>query len=191
MEKDLQEVKKAKDTKGALRFLVSRLKKHMGTLVLLCFITSLTAVLSVSMSLFTARAIDSATSGDTKRMFVNLGVMLGITVLLLFLRFYTQYMQSRMSFRMDMSLRRSLLSKIMSRDYSAVSAYHSGDLMTRLVGDTNIISSAAASMLPSICQMVARLGFAFGVLTYFDWIFAAVAVNFSENIPKLSISKIM
>ena len=187
METDPREIKRAKDTKGALRFLLARLRKHVGTLIALCILTSVTAVLSVSLAIFMARTIDSAAEGDTRHMFIYLGVMLGVTLVMLFLRFYTQFMQSRMGFRMDMSLRRSLLSKIMTREYTAVSGYHSGDLMTRLTGDTGVVSSAASTMLPSICQMAARLGFAFGLLTSFDWIFAAAAVAASIVVAVVSL----
>lgn len=177
MEKTAQEVNRAKDTKGALRFLVKRLKKHIGTLVLLCLLLSVSAGLSVSLSLFMRDAIDYAAAGDTERMFLYLGIMTAVIILGLFLRFFTQYMQSRMGFRMDMSLRSSLLKKIMDRDFSLISEHHSGDLMNRLTNDTNVVSSAASGMLPSVCQMIVRLGLAFGVLTYFDWIFAAASVG--------------
>ena len=187
MEKSFPEVNRAKDTKGALRFAASRLKKQIGTLVLLCFLVSLTAVISVSFSLLMGRAIDYASKGDTRNMFLYLGIMLGAIVLTLFLKFFTQYLGARMSFRMDMSLRSSLLSRIMSRDYALVADYHSGDLMNRLTNDTNVVSGAASTMLPNICQMIARLGLAFGLLTYFDWIFAVAAVSASIVVAVVSL----
>lgn len=165
-----------RNTRGALRFLTSRLKKHIGVLVLLSVITSVTAIIGVSMSIIMARAVDGATSGDTKQMYLYLGILAAATVLNIALGFITQYMQSRMTFRMEMSLRRSLLGRIMSRDFAAVSSYHSGDLLNRITNDTNVVANAASTMLPKICQMVSRLLFAFLLLAYFDWIFAAVAV---------------
>ncbi len=177
MEKAVQTGKVKRNTGGALRFLKSRLKKHIGVLALLSVMSSVIAVLGVSMSVLMANAVDGATSGDTRRMYVWLAAMAAATLADIALGFVSQYLQSRMSFRMEMSLRSSLLSKIMSRDYAAVSGYHSGDLLNRITNDTGVISSAASSMLPRIFQMVTRLVLAFALLAYFDWIFAAVAVG--------------
>lgn len=164
------------DRRGALRFLAARLKKQLPLLALLSLMMAVVSVLSVSMSLFMAKAIDAAIAGDTKRMFVKLGVMAGVTLLGLSLRFVAKLLQARMGFRMEMSLRRSLMARILDRDYSLVTAYHSGDLLNRLTNDTSVVASVASTMLPRICELVARLGFAFGILAYFDWIFAAISV---------------
>lgn len=177
MEKAVQTEKVKRNTSGALKFLGARLKKHIGALVLLSVMSSVMAALSVSMSIFMAKAVDGATSGDTNGMYLWLSVLAAATITDIALGFITQYVQSRMSFRMEMSLRRSLLSKIMSRDFSAVSGYHSGDLLNRITNDTGVIASAASSILPRIFQMITRLALAFALLAYFDWIFAAVAVG--------------
>ncbi|MCR5808316.1 MAG: ABC transporter ATP-binding protein/permease [Clostridiales bacterium] len=178
---------KGRDSKGALRFLAARLKKHLPLLALISLLMAAVSVLSVSMSLFMANAIDAAVSGDTKRMFVKLGIMAGVTLLGLALRFAVRLLQARMEYRMEMSLRRSLLCRILDRDYEKVSAYHSGDLLNRLTNDTGVVASAAASMLPRLCELAARLGFAFGVLAYFDWMFAVIALAAAVVIAAFSL----
>ncbi|MCR5611215.1 MAG: ABC transporter ATP-binding protein/permease [Clostridiales bacterium] len=175
MEKNLPKKNKV-NSKGALRFLHSRLKGHIPALVLICVLMAATAIVSVLMSLIMGKIIDAAAGGDMRLTFIYLGVMLGEVILLLVMRFTAQYLQSRMAFRMDMTLRSSLLKKIMTREFAVISGYHSGDLMNRMTSDTYVISSTAASMLPNIFQMIARLGFAFGLLSSFDWIFAVAAV---------------
>ena len=178
---------KEHDRKGALRFLAARLKKQLPLLLLLSLMMAAVSVLSVSMSLFMAKAIDAAIAGETKRMFVKLGVMAGVTLLGLSLRFAAKLLQARMNFRMEMSLRRSLMGSILDRDYALVTAYHSGDLLNRLTNDTSVVASAASSMLPRICELFARLGFAFGILAYFDWIFAAISVGAAVLIAILTL----
>lgn len=164
-------------SRGTLRFLAARLKKQMPTLVLLSVMMAAVSVLSVSMALFMARAIDAAVAGSTRRMFTELGIMVGVTVAGLSLRFAAKFLQARMNFRMEMSLRRSLLARILDRDYMAVSLYHSGDLMNRLTNDSGVVASAAASMLPRVCELAARICFAFALLAYYDWIFALIALG--------------
>lgn len=173
--------------RSALGFLRSRLKKHLPALLAVCVLMALTAILSVLLSVLMGKVIDAAVDGDTRLMFTYIAVMLGAIALLFAVRFTAQYLQSRISFRMNATLRSSLLRKIMSRDYAVVSGYHSGDLMNRMTNDTDVISNAASGMLPSIFQMIARLGFAFGMLTYYDWIFAAAAVAAASVVAVISL----
>ena len=157
--------------------MAERLKKQTPQLILLSFMMAAVSVLSVSMAIFMARAIDAAVAGDTKRMFTQLGIMVGVTVLGLSLKFLARLLQTRMSFRMSMSLRRSLMERILDRDYMAVSKYHSGDLMNRITNDTEVVSAAASSILPKVFELAAKLFFAFAVLAHYDWIFAVLAVG--------------
>lgn len=187
MEKAVSQKSVKRNTRGAVRFLSERLKKHVPALCALSVTMSLSAVLGVSVSIFMARAIDGATSGDHRRMYIYLAVLAAVTLSGIALGFVSQYLQARMAFRMEMSLRRSLLLKILDRDYQAVSSYHSGDLLNRLTNDAAVISSAASSLIPRICQMLARLVFAFGLLAYFDWIFAAVAVGCAVFVAVVSV----
>lgn len=166
-----------KDTKGALRFLRERLHRQAPALILLSFMMAAVSVLSVSMAIFMARAIDAAVAGDTKRMFVQLGIMVGVTVAGLSLRFLARLLQTRMSFRMSMALRRSLMERILDRDYALVTRYHSGDLMNRITNDTSVVAEAASSLMPKLFEFAAKLIVAFVILAKYDWIFAVLSLG--------------
>lgn len=177
MEKTVQVKNNKNDTGSAVRFLAARLKKQTPQLVLLSFMMAAVSVLSVSMAIFMANAIDAAVAGDTKRMFVQLGIMVGVTIVGLSTKFLARLLQTRMSFRMSMSLRRSLMERILDRDYMAVTKYHSGDLLNRMTNDTDVVAQAASSILPKVFELLAKLLFAFAVLAHYDWIFALLAIG--------------
>ncbi len=173
--------------KSSLRWLTAKLKKHIPAVIALCVMLAAVSVLSVSMSLFMANAIDSAAGsiasvkagGEPKlgRTLTYLGIMAGVTLGAILLRFFSKLLQTRVQQRMEMTLRSSLLSGIISRDYMSVTAHHSGDLMNRLTNDAGVVATAAAAILPSLAELMARLVFAFAMLLYFDWVFAALAVG--------------
>ena len=175
------------NNRGALRFLAKRLKKQLPILILLSFMMAAVSALAVSMSLFMARAINAAVAGERALMMKNLITMVCVTVAGLSLRFVSKLIQTRMAFKMEMALRRSMLDGILSRDYAKVTAYHSGDLMNRLTNDISVVSSAASTMLPRLFELLARLGFAFGILLSIDWIFAVLSVGAAVIIAVLSL----
>lgn len=166
-----------RDTGGALRYLRGKLHSRLPALILLSFMMAAVSVLSVSMAIFMAQAIDAAVEGDKRAMFIRLGIMAGVTVAGLTIRFFAKLLQTRMSFRMSMTLRRSLMERILDRDYACVTRYHSGDLMNRMTNDVSIVSEAASSLLPKLFEFAAKLITAFVVLARYDWIFAALSLG--------------
>ena len=145
---------------GSLKWLSERLRRHLPAIAVLCVMLAAVSVLSVSMSLFMARAIDSAgksitsvkAGGDpvTGPIVKYLVIMAAVTLAAILLRFFAKLLQARVQQRMEMTLRSSLLSGIISRDYGRVTAYHSGDLLNRLTNDSGVVATAAATILPSL-----------------------------------------
>jgi ATP-binding cassette subfamily B protein len=177
MEKAVPEKVNRGNAGGALRFLSARLKKQTPVLILLSLMMAAVSVLSVSMAIFMARAIDAAVAHETKRMFIQLGIMVGVTVAGLSIKFLARLLQTRMSFRMSMALRRSLMERILDRDYEAVSRYHSGDLLNRMTNDTGVVAEAASTILPKLFEFLAKLVFAFVILARYDWMFAVLSLG--------------
>ena len=172
---------------GAMRFVFARLKKHFPALLLLSFMMAAVSVLSVSMALFMRAAIDSAVKGDIPRMTRGLILMAAVTLLGLTIRFFAKLLQTRLGFKMEMSLRRSMTDSILTRDYMEISAYHSGDLMNRLTNDIAVVQTGASGILPKLFELLARLGFAFGILVSFSWFFAALTAAAAAVITVISL----
>lgn len=161
-------------TRGALSWVTARLKGHIPVLVLLSLMMAAVSVLSVSMALFMRSAIDSAVAGNSRDMIRSLICMAAVTVTALGLRFGAKLLQARLAFKMEMTLRRRMMESILTRDYSGVSAYHSGDLMNRLTNDISVVQAGASGIMPRLFELAARLVFAFAILVSFSWFFAAL-----------------
>ena len=170
---------KKTNSSGALRWLTGRLKKHMPLIAALCIMMAAVSILSVSMSLFMKKAIDYAVgkNANTHKMVVNLCIMAGVTAGAILLRFFAKLLQTRIQHRMQITLRTSLLKNALSRDYMLITGYHSGDIMNRITNDTGVVSTGAATILPALAELLAKLFFAFGILLSFDWMFAVLALG--------------
>ena len=147
-------------------------KPQLPLLVLLILGNALSSVCAVSVALFSKRIVDAAQNGDLDRLLrTGLG-LLAIVILQIALRILDNSLSVRISGKLEMACKRRLFSAILQKAYSAVTAYHSGELMTRLTSDITVVTDNATILLPTATAMVTRLVFAFAVIVSLDVRFA-------------------
>lgn len=147
-------------------------KPQLPLLVLLILGNALSSVCAVSVALFSKRIVDAAQNGDLDRLLrTGLG-LLAIVILQIALRILDNSLSVRISGKLEMACKRRLFSAILQKEYSAVTAYHSGELMTRLTSDITVVTDNATVLLPTATAMVTRLVFAFAVIVSLDVRFA-------------------
>lgn len=147
-------------------------KPQLPLLVLLIFGNALSSVCAVSVALFSKWIVDAAQNGDLDRLLKTGFGLLAIVILQIALRILDNSLSVRISGRLEMACKRRLFSAILQKEYSAVTGYHSGELMTRLTSDITVVTDNATVLLPTATAMVTRLVFAFAVIVSLDLRFA-------------------
>lgn len=145
---------------------------QLPLLVLLIFGNALSSVCAVSVALFSKWIVDAAQNGDLDRLFKTGFGLLAIVILQIALRILDNSLSVRISGKLEMACKRRLFSAILQKEYSAVTVYHSGELMTRLTSDITVVTDNATVLLPTATAMVTRLVFAFAVIVSLDVRFA-------------------
>lgn len=158
----------------ALRWIWSRTKRETPLLVLLTFSNALLSVCSVSLALLAKEIVDAAVSGDRERLVRYSVVLLCVIVLQVLLRILIKSLEVRVSGRMEMEYKRVLFGEILSKDYSCVTAFHSGELLTRLTSDITLVTDTVTTLVPSVAAMLTKLVCAFLVILSLDKWFAAI-----------------
>ncbi len=59
--------------------------------------------------------------------------------------------------KVEISMKSRLFSALMKKSYTAVSSYHSGDILNRLTSDVSVISSAVLTVIPNVVMLCAGL----------------------------------
>lgn len=156
----------------ACKWIWQTAKPQLPLLVLLILGNALSSVCAVSVALFSKRIVDAAQNGDLDCLLrTGLG-LLAIVILQIALRILDNSLSVRISGKLEMVCKRRLFSAILQKEYSAVTAYHSGELMTRLTSDITVVTDNATVLLPTATAMVTRLVFAFAVIVSLDVRFA-------------------
>lgn len=151
------------------KWLFKGLRPHIWLLVLLVVLNAILSGVSVYFAIGVKNVIDSATSGDGKIM-QAIVLLVGSVVAQIILRAVCGYIETKLRAKLEISYKTSMLTSMLKKDYSFLS-FHSGDLMTRLTNDAQVVSDTMTRILPSAVSMVTRLIFIFVVMLSYDIIF--------------------
>lgn len=157
---------------AALPWLLSMVKKRVPAILFMVICDVGRGLLGVAFALGTRQVIDTAVSGQwpafTTACFVQGGIILGILLSLALFRF----LKERIGAALDRDWKKQLLHSLLHGDYSAVSAYHSGELINRMTNDVRIVNDGILNCLPNFVTMVAKLVAVVWVLVGMEPVFA-------------------
>lgn len=155
-------------------WLWNKTKRLHGILVVLSLGHMVFAGSIIAFSLASRGMIDGAVSMDRGQLVHFSGMLLGIVLLQLALRLFLNSVQEMIRFRMIRDLRADILGGFMGKDYGAISAYHSGEIINRLFSDVQAVADGASGMIPPFVNFVTRIAGASAVLVALDPGFAVL-----------------
>ena len=150
--------------------------KKKGLIMLLTAVQAVLGCYGVIYALLLRNTINSAVEHDgisfRRGIFLIIFLMIGQLALQAVVRWLNEL--SRAS--LENAFKQRLTESILQKDYSSVSAVHTGEWMNRLTGDTVIVSDGYVDILPGLASMAVRLISALVALIVVDKAFAAVLI---------------
>ena len=154
--------------KNTLLWITAQIKKRIPALALLTAAQVGHALMSVLFALGTRGVIDGAVSGNRDQFAIaclkQAGIIAGIMICLTLMR----YLRERLRADLEMDWKQKLLHGLLHGDYSAVSAYHSAELLNRMNNDVTKVNDGVLSIVPSAAAMVTQMIAAVVVLGTLD-----------------------
>lgn len=111
------------------------------------------------------------TNQRTEWLLPLLGIMMAVQLTRLGLRYLMNYCMERSSQLMVFQLRYDLYKNLQRQDSKFYDAYRTGDLMTRLTGDTDMIRHFTAAIFYQLVDSVTIFAAALILLFTIDWLF--------------------
>lgn len=148
-------------------------KLKLGVL-LLVLLNSAISISAVAFALVLREAIDGAVSGN-KMVFLKFVIILGLIMVGQIaargvIRFLDEYVRSGM----ENVIKTRLYETILSRKYSAITAYHTGELLNRITNDAVVVADGFVQIIPGIIAMLVKLVGAAAVLFVLDYRFSVI-----------------
>lgn len=150
-------MKQKNSDKSTLSWLLARAKgkkRYIGVLLVLNLIMGLS---SMGYALFLSGIVDSASVKDWSG-FVRYCVLMIVLVVAQFLmRLLTRFLEEYTHATVENTLKRQLFGRLLTGDYAAVTATHSGEWLNRLTSDTVVVAGGMTSILPGVAGMIIRM----------------------------------
>ncbi len=128
------------------------------TFAFLIIIGLIQAVLTVLFALAVKNLINAAEYAKGSEVIVTSAIHLAVCVTLIFI-FSVIYriLLAKCQTNVETNIKKSVIKKFISGDFASVNKIHSGDLISRLTGDANTVSTVHVGLIPSLVATVSQL----------------------------------
>ena len=145
-----------KDSK-TIKWIFNKTKSQSLNFILLNIMNIIYSFFSIYLILISKYLIDAATSGtiiEVKNYVIQLIVVVIIEIAI---KSIIASIDAVTRAKLEISFKQTVLKTILKRNYEKITKFHSGDLMTRIVSDVNIIIDTLVSLIPNILSMATKL----------------------------------
>ncbi len=159
-------MKSAARNDGAKELLKRETRPYYRVIAFLTCLTVFATLFSLAFAYLVQYLINSASAGDSKKLWSFSALLLGVLLLKILLKVYDSYLSERLRAKMFVDLRTRTFSKILCSEYAGLQNYHSGELLNRLTGDVGEICADTVGLTPTVAGMVVQcLGAVVALLT--------------------------
>ena len=158
--------------KNALKWILKNSKSQNKKIIVLLIANALFSALSIVFALFIKEIIDSAVTENMQRLISFAVAIIGVVFLQFGFRIFTNLLTENIKNRLEIEYKSALFGSILAKKHDKITAFHSGELMTRLTSDVSIVSEGVSTILPTVVSALTRLVLAVFTLIIIDWSFA-------------------
>lgn len=152
-------------------------------IVLSSFLSTLASVTYVALALISKEIIDIATSQKQGKFTLLALAVILLIVFQLVCAAAVSHLRTASAGKMGINIRKNLFSALLTKQMSSISEYHSGDLLNRFSSDADIVVNSAASLIPSVTSLIAKIIAGAVAILLIDWKFAAGIIVIGIAVP--------
>lgn len=147
---------KTKD-RETLRWLWRKTRGQRLYMLFLVVMSGIGSVVSVGMAFVSRSLIDAAGRGDAPLLFRCIGVMLAVFLVSTALSMFQSILGKYITGRIGINMRQDFLRLLYRKRYAGIAGYHSGDLLTRMFSDQQIVMSGMMGLPASVAGLTLTL----------------------------------
>ncbi len=150
-------MKKNAGDRKTTAWIIRTLKGQKRYVLLLTLAQVILGVCSMGYAMFLRGLVNCAVARDTRGMGLYCGLLIGLVVLQFLLRSFGVYMDEYTRSALENAFKRRLFRNLLYKDYAQVSARHSGEWLTRMTSDTNVVAGGIVHILPGLSGTLVRM----------------------------------
>ncbi len=150
---------------------------QLHNIILNAVIYAVLAYIGVGVAQLARGIVDSAAyDHDAQKVIFYSLALVSVTVFQIILNVVSRVVSFNATSKLEINIKSHLFETILKKDYAKVTKFHTGELMTRLTSDIDVILSAIMNIVPNVTYFIVKLIGIFIVLFSIDWRFALVFV---------------
>lgn len=165
-----------KTNKSALHFINEVAGKSRLYILFLLFLQMVLGISSVFYALLLRGLIDGAVAHDSKKMLTFCVLFASLVAGQIALRAVLRFLEEYAKATYENAFKSRLFAGLLTHNYGAVTATHSGEWMNRLTSDTVVVSEGLATIVPGVAGMVTKMAGALVVILIMEPRFACILV---------------
>ena len=138
---------------------------------LICLITAVNTGFALTLTLVTKALVDSAVSREKDYIWRYAALLAVLFLVQHALSWIRAFLRVNASSDFQKSLQGMLVEVLLSRDYSHIKNYHSGELVNRFFSDMTVIKNGMMNILPNFVNIGVSFVGAAAILIAMDWRF--------------------
>lgn len=131
---------------------------------------------SLGSSLVSKDLVDIITGHQTGLLVKTFCLFIGLSVGNIFINQISGYASNWISIKVDNEIKADVFEKMLITDWESITAYHTGDLLTRWSSDASTISSGILNWIPNLIIYTIKFISTLAVVFYYDPTFALLAM---------------
>ena len=151
-------------------------KKHWKSITIYTLLGLLGTAVSITTSLISKDLVDVITGHQTSALLHTFSLFIGFSIGSIIVTQISSYASSWISMKVDNEIKADVFDKMLITDWESITAYHTGDLLTRWSSDASTISNGILSWIPNLIIYLVRFISTFAVVLYYDPTFALLAM---------------
>lgn len=146
---------------SSIKWLLNVIEKQKFNIILLTAIQTVLGISSVIFAFILRSIIDSATSRNRSDFFSFFSLLVILVLVQILLRAVVRWLEEKSRSSIENALKNRFFAELLRKDYSSVTAVHSGEWLNRLTSDTVVCSNEIVEILPNVVGMLVKM---FGAL---------------------------
>ena len=138
---------------------------------------------SLASSVISKDLVDIITGHQTGKLLQTFALMIGFSFGNTLISQASAYASTMINLKVDREIQNDIFAKILVTDWESLTAYHTGDLVTRWSSDASNISSGILNWLPNLVKFISALA----IVVHYDptfAIFALLGIPFSALLSR-------
>lgn len=162
--------------KEILRYILSYVKRHIPAILVMCFLSIIAALSTLSMAIVSGVIIDKVRMDEFHDFREWFFLLFALLIVVAGSNIGYSNLRVRVVEKIKIEMREDLFTTLLSKNYSAVQELHSGDVLTRLTSDMQTVVDTACTFVPQALSIAAKLGGGLAYMLVIEPVFTSALI---------------